>query len=805
LIANHSALKRHGALRPLAAALLATTALAAPGLAAAQQQAPAPVAQAQSRSAFINRIVVRGNERIESSTVVSYLPIQVGTVVSDAQLDEAINVLTQSGLFATATMSVEGADLVVVVVENPIINRVIFEGEKALKEDKLTDEVQVRPRGIFTSARVTQDVQRLLDVYRRSGRISATITPKIVELPQKRVDVIFEIDEGPKSGLLDVNFLGNAQFKDTDLRDVIVTERSAWYKFLSTNANYDPDRVEYDESLLREHYRNRGYYDFRVVSSIAELKPDKNGFALTFTVDEGQEYKFGTVKVETTLNKLDGRVLELVLQPVMPTGSIYRDSAVEAARDALTFAAGRVGFAFVDINQRHERNPETGTIDTVFTVTEGPRVYVERIDIVGNTQTLDKVIRREMQLVEGDAFNQSLLDRSEQGIEALRFFKDGEEGVQIEQLPGTAADKTVLRVAVIEQPTGQLAFSAGYSSIDQLVIDFSVEQRNFRGRGQDFRAVARTGAFQRNVNISFTEPRFMGRNLGAGFDLYGYRYDFEREAGYIINQTGANMRVGFPLNQQSYLQLIYSLRTDDVEVSQLTCSFAQRPALCDQVGSKYTSLAGVTWQMDKTNDPRTPSRGYRLQGTQSFAGLGGDINYLKTELQGSWYYGFNRDLIFSATSDFGFIAGYGGDSIRVNDRFFKGGQTFRGFETAGIGPRDISFGNALGGKLYSITSLELTIPTFLPENLPVKASLFTDFGTLGGIDRIDKIGCTQGSPPVCNLNPSVKDSYALRAAAGISIGWRSPLGPIQFDISKVLAKEKYDKTESFRFSTSTKF
>lgn len=797
----------------LVVALLASSALFAPGLAFAQTPAAAPgqppeppqqIAPPAPQGALVNRIVVRGNERIEDSTVVSYLPIQVGTVVTEAQLDEAISLLNQSGLFGPVTLEVEGTDLIVTVVENPIINRVIFEGEKALKEDKLSDEVQARPRGIFTPARVQQDVARLLEVYRRAGRISANVTPKIVELPQKRVDLIFEIDEGPKSGILDINFLGNVQFSDSDLRGVITTERSAFYKFLSTNTNYDPDRVEYDESQLREHYRNKGFYDFRVVSSIAELRPDKNGFALTYTLDEGKVYRFGNVTVQTELNRLDGRALELVLQGVLPPGEIYQDTRMEAARDALVYSAGAVGFAFVDIDERAVPNPETGLVDVTFTVTEGPRVYVERIDVVGNTQTLDKVIRREMRLVEGDAFNQALLDQSEQAIRALQFFKEP-EGVAIEQLPGTAPDKTVLRVAVQEQPTGQLAFSAGYSSIDQLVLDFSIEQRNFRGRGQDLRVIARTGAFQQNINLSFTEPKFMGRNLGAGFDLYSYRYDFEEEAGYTINKTGGNLRMGFPLSLQSYLQLVYSLTNDDVTVSNLTCNLVTRPALCSQVGAKITSLAAVNWSMDKTNDRRQPSRGYRLSVNQSFAGIGGDISYIKSEFDASWYYPFNADFVFSAAAQSGFIAGLGGDTVRVNDRFFKGGQTFRGFETAGIGPRDISFNNALGGKIFGIASLELTVPSFLPENFPVKAALFTDFGTLGGIDDIDKVVCTTVSPPVCRINPAVKDDFSLRASAGISIGWRSPLGPIQFDISKVLAKEPYDRTETFRFSTSTRF
>src|SRR5690606_31259551 len=347
-----------------------------------------------------------------------------------------------------------------------------------------------------------------------------TVTPKIVELPQKRVDLIFEIEEGPKSGVLRVNFLGNQEFSDNDLRDVVVTEQSAWYKFFSSNANYDPDRLEYDKEQLRKHYRNRGFYDFRVVSAVAELAPDKNGFVVTYTLDEGPEYKFGKVSVETELERLNKEALTALL-PIR-TGQTYQDEAIEQATDSLTFAAGAAGFAFVDVRPRYTANPETRTVDVTFQVREGPRVYVDRIDIVGNTQTLDHVIRREMNVVEGDAYNRVLVDRSRNQIRALGFFKE----VAIEELPGSAPDRTTLQVRVEEQPTGELSFSAGYSSVDQLVLDLGVTQRNFRGRGQDLRARISVGSYRQIVDFSFTEPRFLGRDLRATLDLYHFRQDY---------------------------------------------------------------------------------------------------------------------------------------------------------------------------------------------------------------------------------------------------------------------------------------
>ncbi|WP_333586558.1 outer membrane protein assembly factor BamA [Phenylobacterium sp.] len=769
------------------ALLLASTALTAP-----------TVAVAQVESQTVQRISVRGNERIEQATVLSYLPLQPGDTVDAEQLDLALKALYRTDLFADVRITAVAGEVTVEVVENPIINRVIFEGNRGLKEDKLRDEVTLRPRSIFTRARTQQDVQRIVELYRRSGRISAVVTPKVVELPQKRVDVIFEIDEGAKSGVLRTNFLGNQAFSDNDLRDVVVTEQSAWYKFFSSNANYDPDRLEYDKEQLRKHYRNRGYYDFRVVSAVAELAPDKNGFVVTYTLDEGPEYQFGKVSVQTELEKLDRDLLTLLL-PIRE-GQTYQDERIEQATDALTFAAGAAGFAFVDVRPRYTANRETRKVDVTFQVTEGPRVYVDRIDIVGNTRTLDYVVRREMNLAEGDAYNRVLVDRSRNQIRALGFFKD----VTIEEVQGSAPDRTGLRVQVEEQPTGELSFSAGYSSVDQLIIDLGVTERNFRGRGQNVRGRISVGSLRQQVDFSFTEPRFLGRDLGAGLDLYSYRYDLTDYSAYRTNTIGGGVRMGFPLTLNSRGSVRYTLRRDEVEIPASYCDPAAPVvsiSLCAQRGEYTTSLVGYGVRLDRRNDPINPTRGFYTALNQDLAGIGGDVNYLRTELEGGWYYGFSPSFILSATTSLGYVDGWNGDSVRINDRFYKGGNSFRGFETAGIGPRDInaSRSDALGGKAYAIGSVELTVPTFLPEQYGVKAAVFSDFGTLGMLDDADKL-TTAGV-----VDPNIVDDLSLRASAGLSIFWRSPMGPIRFDFSQVLAKEDYDKTETFRFSTSTRF
>jgi outer membrane protein insertion porin family len=768
----------------------------------AQPPAAAPAAPVQ-QTGVVQRILVRGNERIEPTTVISYMPITPGETVDPAKIDAALKSLFRTDLFSDVKIDFNNGDLIVTVVENPIINRVLFEGNSSIKEDKIKDEVQVRPRGIFTRAKAQADVGRIVELYRRSGRINATVTPQIVELPQKRVDLIFKIDEGAKTGVLRVNFLGNKAFSDDDLRGVVVTEQSHWWKFFSSNANYDPDRLEYDKEQLRKYYRNRGFYDFRVSSAVAELSPDKNGFLVTYTLDEGPEYKFGKIDVQTELQKLDKNVLKALIP--FRRGDTYQDEKIEQATDALTFAAGAAGFAFVDVRPRYTPNRANGTVDVTFDVREGPRVYVDRIDIVGNTRTLDYVIRREMNVTEGDAYNRVLVDRSKNQIRALGFFKN----VDITETPGSAPDRTGLQVRVEEQPTGELSFSAGYSSVDQLVVDLGVTERNFRGRGENVRARISIGSLRQQVDFSFTEPRFLGRDLAAGFDAYYYRYDLSQFTAYKTTSVGAGLRLGFPLSLNSRGSLRYTLRNDDVQIDPSFCdpsNLLVSESLCAQRGSFLTSLIGYGYNLDRRNDAINPTRGYFFEINQDFAGVGGDVKYVRTEADGAWYHGFNKTFILSLIGAGGVVEGWGGDHVRINDRFFRGGNNFRGFEIAGIGPRDLNLGrnDALGGKVYILGTAELTVPTFLPEQYGIKAALFTDVGTAGLLDEFDKrsIDTTTG---LSIRDPNIKDDLALRASAGVSISWKSPMGPLKFDLSQILHKAPYDRTELFRFSTATRF
>jgi outer membrane protein insertion porin family len=795
--------------------------LAASSDAYAQENQTAPP-QAQASGVAIRRVLVEGNQRIEPATIASYLQVGPGDIFDPERIDMSIKTLFATGLFSDVQIEQRGGDLVVVVSENPIVNRVIFEGMRTLDEEDLEDEVQARPRSVFTPARAQGDVQRILEVYRRAGRFAAQVTPQVRELDQNRVDLIFEVDEGPVTGVRDINFIGNEAYSDRTLRDAIVTSESTWWNFFDSNDNYDPDRLEYDREQLRQHYNNRGYADFRVVSAVAELTPDQRDFFITFTVDEGVRYEFGEIRVQTELNRLSEQLL-LAAVPIR-RGTEFRGSLIENAIDSMSYVAGTVGYANVDIVPIVDRDRENRVVNITFEVNEGPRVFIERVDIVGNTRTLDSVIRREMRVNEGDAFNRVLLDRSRQRIQALGFF----ESVTVEDTDGSMPDRSTVTVTVQEQSTGELAFAAGYSSSEAFLFDASITERNLRGRGQFLRLRAATSAQRQQLDLRFTEPRFMGREISAGFDIYTLRTDFLSQSSFENQSTGLGLRVGFPIGDRTSLGLIYSLIQDDTEirdsfvdhdgipatpaVEQCDPVNVARPTLCEQEGTFITSVLGFTVNWDRRNDPIFATRGFDLSLSQDVAGLGGEVNYLRTELEGGVYYGLPwRGWRLSGRMSAGYIMGWGGDDVRINDRFFKGGASFRGFDVAGIGPRQLLVddvtgeivreGDALGGNVYAIGTIQMDVPLPLPESFGIGAALFTEAGTLGVLDT-----SSRRTVDLAGANRLiVEDDPALRAVAGVSVFWDSPFGPVQFDFAQPLAQEEYDQVEEFRFSTRTRF
>jgi outer membrane protein insertion porin family len=742
--------------------------------------APAPPGEG-----IIRRVEVQGAQRIEPDSVLSYLLLRQGQPYDAAMADRSLKVLFDTGLFADVRLDWDGETLTVRVVENPILNQVVYEGNSALSEADLNKEVVVRPRMVFTRARVQADVGRIIELYRRAGRFAATVEPKIIQRPQNRVDLVFEINEGPTTGVAAINFIGNRVFSDSDLREQIVTTTSAWWKFLSTNDNYDPDRLTFDREQLRRFYLARGYADFRVVSAAAELTPDRREFYITFTVDEGELYRFGKIDVESQIRDLDPALLRPLL--LTKAGEVYDATQIDKSIEALTYAAGTRGFVFIDITPRVVRNATTRTIDLTFSIAEAPRVYVERINIVGNSRTRDEVIRREFRLAEGDAFNRVLADRSRTRIRALGFFSD----VTIREDPGTAPDRTALTVTVAEQPTGELALGAGYSSQQGLLLDFSYTERNLFGRGQFLRTSVSIGTFQKNYDFRFTEPFFLGRPLAAGLLVYKVITDFSQQIGYISSVTAVGAQLGFPVSEFGRLSPHYNYQYTDISPV-----FGASLAVQLAAGAYSASSVGYTYTYDTRDDIIRPTKGWNFALSQDIAGLKGDLKYLRSVTGLEYWHPFFFNLVGEAAFTAGYVTAYGGQTIPINERFFKGGPSFRGFRIAGVGPRDTIGNAALGGQAFAIGTYQVRLPQILPQDYGITLSAFSDFGTLGLI---------RGTQQICNGSLCIRDDLALRATAGIAINWRSPFGPVEIDLGQPIVMQSYDKPEAIRFSAGTTF
>lgn len=743
---------------------------------------------------IIRDVRIEGTQRIEPATVRSYLTVQPGDEFSVERIDASLKSLVATGLFADVTLERRDGVLVVTVVENPIINRISFEGNRRTKTEDLYPEVQLRPRTVFTRTRVQNDVQRILEIYRRSGRFAARVEPKIVQLEQNRVDLIFEIEEGALTTVQQINFINNNIFTDSELRDIMLTKESRWWRFLSSSDTYDPDRLNYDREQIRRHYLRNGYADFRVLSSLAELTPDREEFYITTTVDEGQRYTFGNIEVRSEIEGLDGEFLKnfVLAQP----GDWYNGDLIEDSINLLTDLLGDLQYAFVEIDPLLQRNPETNTIDLIFELNQSPRVFVERIDIQGNAITHDKVIRREMLLAEGDPFSTSRVKRSEQRIKDLGFFG---EDVTITTAEGSQADQSVITVEVSEEPTGEIQLGAGYSTTDGALLDFSIRQRNLLGRGQDLRLSTLLSSRSFEIDLSFTEPYFLDRDLAAGIDLFRIVRDDRDTISYNLESTGVVLRASYPLSDRLRQRLSYTLAENKIE----RVFFNASRFIRDQTGSSLTSSIEQQLIYDARNSRLRPTDGYFFLLSTQFAGIGGDVRYIKNRLQGGTYWNVYSDWVLSLTSEIGHVAGLGKD-VRINDRFYLGGDTLRGFEPGGVGPRAFLLdtqgnvlenvsGEALGGKIFSRASLELTLPLGLPEELGVTAHAFTDAGTLTDSGQTAAAG------------ELFRDDASIRWTAGVGVSWQSPFGPIRIDLAYPIMKEEYDRKEQFRFSFGTRF
>ena len=841
------------------------------------QPVTAPPVASAATAGTIRSINVRGAERLEPGTVRSYANLVPGQEYTAETLDQALKDLYATELFADVVIT--GADtgnLVITVRENPVINRIVLEGNKRIKSDKITPEIKLAPRQIFTRSKARADVDRIIELYRRQGRFAASVEPKIVELDQNRVDLVFEITEGDKSKVRAINIIGNEAYDDGRLRKEMFTRQAGGVLgFLKSNDSYDPDRLAADQQKLRAFYLTEGYADFRVVSALAELTPDRRDFIITYVVEEGPRYKFGTVEAESELRDFNEDVVKQIVQ-IRP-GSWFNAKAVEDTVTAINEFAGARGYAFADVSPNYERDAENRIMNLTFRVGETPRVYVERINIQGNTVTRDKVIRREFRLNEGDAFNAFKVKRSQDRIQNLGFFQ---ENLEIKQTQGSSNDRVVLNLDVEEKSTGELQLSAGYSSLERFIVSASVAQRNFMGKGQQLQAGVNYSRYSKSVNLGFTEPYFLDKNILLGADVYRRDYSSfnfvgnDRNKTYGQLQTGGGLRLGFPVTEYVTFGTRYSLIQDKLTLDKDTfyADVDNNPAtpeecspalagryLCDEIGTRLTSALGYTVAFDNTNGIRA-TRGQRLILSQDFAGLGGDVKYLRTRVDGTKYFGLPKGFVLSAHAEGGYIHALGDDrfdsdgneleKVRLNDRFY--GAQLRGFDIRGIGPRIERFlystaeqladpdkssiaSDALGGRAYYMGRVELEFPTSAGlRNLGLRPSAFVDVGSVFGLTKpvlvnteptcIPTSTNTGGAPTppdaagLCPATPAngyvfqpgvsetyLGDSPKPRVSVGVGVNWVSPFGPLRIDIARALLKQEGDDTKLFSFNVGTQF
>jgi outer membrane protein insertion porin family len=751
----------------------------------ARRPAPAPT------GGVIQAIKVEGNERIEAGTIRSYLLVQPGDAFDPDRIDRSLKTLYSTGLFQDVRLGRVGDDLVVRVVENPIVNRVAFENNHKLGDDQLRPEMQLRPRAVFTPALAEADRQKILDLYAKRGYYDATVEPKIIHLDQNRVDVVFQVNDGSATLISKIVVNGNKAFSQDRLSEVINSRESRWWRFLSTSDQYDPERLAYDRELLRRFYLKSGYADIQIVSASAELSPDRKGFFLSFTVNEGARYKVGKVTVNSQLRNLTDKELQPSLQ--LHTGDWYDGDAVGRTADLMEEAVHNRGYAFVDVKPRVNRDVEKHTVDLTFDVGEGPRVYVERINIVGNTRTEDKVIRREFQLAEGDPYSADAVRRTKTRLTDLGYFQN----VDITTNPGSAPDKAVLNTAINEKATGELSFGGGYSTDAGALIDVGLTEKNLIGTGIDAGINGTLAQYRSSINASITDPYFLDRNLVAGADIFLIQTEFLGTEPYDERREGFDLRLGYAFNQHLRQTWSYSLVDRDVYNIETGAS----PFILNEQGATLLSQASQVLTLDYRDSKVQPSSGYILEGGTDVAGLGGDARFLRGTLNGAYYIPLGSpDWDLKLAGSFGYMDLLPGGREEIIDRFFLGGDNLRGFETGGAGPHDVSTDDPLGGRMIWTQTTEMRFPLPVSPDLGLNGRAFVDVGGLSE-SSFRPGSCTVSAGVSCTIEASA----APRVGAGVGISWRTAFGLINVDLTPFVIKQPGDQTQIFRFGFGTRF
>jgi outer membrane protein insertion porin family len=804
--------------------------------------------------AAASSIVVEGNRRVDADTIRSYFKVAPGERLDAAKIDAGLKALYASGLFEDVHIAQTGGHLVVTVVEAAVINRLAFEGNHRVKDEQLKEEIQSKERDALSRAKVQADTQRIIEVYQRSGRFDVSVVPQMIERPNNRVDLIFKINEGEKTGVKSIVFVGNKAYSDWRLKDVIKTAESNWLSFLQTTDVYDPDRIEADRDLIRRYYLKHGYADVQVVSATAEYDPAKKGFIITFTIEEGPLYHFGTIDIQSNVRAVDSQSLRPIL--LTHSGAVYNGEAIEKSVEDLTIEVSRRGYPFATVRPRGDRNPQTRTIGVVFSVDEGTRAYIERINIRGNIRTRDYVIRREFDIAEGDPYNRALIDRAERRIKNLNFFKT----VKITTEPGSAPDRVVVDVDVEEQSTGDFSVMGGYSTAEGWLAQVSVSERNLLGTGRYAKASVTYGEYVRGIELNYAEPYFLDQRFGAGIDLFAKETLANSYLSYGTESYGGTLKFGIPLREDLSVQLRYSLYTQKITLPSylddcnnlnpnfvnsfptitaleyatfagqtypgangLDCltygqaSLPVREELAE--GASLTSAAGYGVTYNTLDNNKSPTNGLLLSAGQDFAGLGGTVDYMRSTMDFHSYYEVVPDLISVVHLQAGNMTGLDGQGVRLLDDFKMGPNLVRGFAPAGLGPRDITPGtsnDAIGGTNYWGASLEFQYPFyFLPKDSGFKGAVFVDSGSVWGYKGETQWSATGEINGVitpigmssffCQCGMQYADSDAIRMSVGASLIWDSPFGPLRFDLAYPILKQSYDRTQFFAFGGGTHF
>ena len=734
-------------------------------------------AQATTEQVRISGIKVTGNRRVAEGTVLSYLPVQIGDVVSQGGLSQSLERLYATNLFKDIKLDIDGSVLTVTIVENPIINRVNIEGNDVITDERLLEVIDVQPRRVYNRQVALDAAAKLLDVYRAGGRFAAVVEPKIIELDENRVDLVFEVDEGPLIKINSIVFSGNQNFSDRALSQAIVSREKRWWAFLTPNDKYDEGRLDYDVRLLRQYYLSRGYADINVSRARGGLLPDRSGFAITFLIDEGVRYKVNNINMTSEIENIDLDSLKSLM--AFGNDNWYDVRRLEQGLLDISNQLGAFGYAFVDVTPEIKTDPATGMLDIAVNIGQSRRNFVERIEFVDNTRTLDSVIRREFELVEGDAFNQLKLDRSVRNVRNLGYFSK----VDVQNIRGSSADQTITRVTVEEQSTGDFSIGVGYSSLDKTSLTLGINERNFLGTGRRASASISKSDTQTDFVFGLTQPYLFGRDLTGSIDVFKTKSSANNTS---TNRTGFDLGARFNAANDVYHRVTYGIST-----SKITNTSTSATSVTGENGkSLLKSAVSYTIGKDTRDNRFDPTEGFFTEISETLSGVGGDVNFLRSNFRGGYYkpYLF-KSLVFGVKGRLGHISGLG-DDVTQSERFFLGGRDVRGFDSNGIGPRDTGSGGAVGGNNIYSGTVEIVSNLGVTKDAGLRWTVFSDFGSVWATDFPS--GVTK------------PDEQAMRSSLGFGILWNTVIGPLSFYWAKPLAEQSHDNTKTFQFSIGTR-